>query len=69
MSMREELQWNSEPAQCADCGRALAPQTGYRFYADEGTRVLCPSCYQDRLSRDDGGRTHDLIAEVDGGSG
>jgi hypothetical protein len=65
----DELRWNNEPDRCDNCGRPLETDAGYRFYADDGMKVLCPSCYQQRLTADSGGRTHDLIAEVDGGSG
>jgi hypothetical protein len=65
----EPIRWNRESHPCADCGRVVAPQSGYQLYADEGTTILCPSCYQQRLATDRGGRTHDLTAEVDGGSG
>lgn len=65
----EELAWNSEPDRCAGCGRIVEPQTGYKLYVDEGPTILCASCYQRRLAADSGGRTHDLTAEVDGGSG
>jgi hypothetical protein len=65
----EPIRWNSAPHPCADCGRVVAPQSGYQLYADEGTMILCPTCYQQRLATDRGGRTHDLTAEVDGGSG
>ena len=65
----ESLQWNDGQERCDACGRVIAPRAGYRFYADKGTMMLCPSCYQDRLTKDSGGSTHDMIAEVDGGSG
>jgi len=69
MEPNDDLRWNSEPDSCDDCGRPLAPQSGYRLYTDKGKKILCPDCYQHRLTMDTGGSTHDLIAEVDGGSG
>ena len=65
----DDLQGNSEAARCADCGTAVPPHAGHRLYADDGAKVLCASCYQRHMMRDDGGSTHDLTAEVDGGSG
>ena len=69
MGAPEPIRWNSASRPCADCGRTVEPESGYQLYADEGTKILCPSCYQQRLARDRGGSTHDLTAEVDGGSG
>jgi hypothetical protein len=69
MAEAESLRWNSVPQPCADCGRLLAAQSGYQLYAAEGPTILCASCYQQRLTGAQGGRTHDLAAEVDGGSG
>src|SRR4051812_26177940 len=32
----EPIRWNSESHLCADCGRVVAPESGYQLYADEG---------------------------------
>lgn len=65
----EELAWNADEERCADCGRRVEPQSGYKLYADGDPIILCASCYQRRLTAEAGGQTHDLTAEVDGGSG
>ncbi len=65
----DDLQGNSEPARCADCGTAVPPHAGHCLYVGDGAKVLCASYYQRHMLRDAGGSTHDLDAEVGGGSG
>jgi recombinational DNA repair protein (RecF pathway) len=65
----EALAWNDETDRCADCGTTVEPEQGYKLYAGGEPTILCASCYQRRVAADSGGSTHDLTAEVDGGSG